>query len=511
LVLSGVGVSAGCGGERPPRPEQEASGVDLVAGQALDRSGLLVVPREGGRAVLRSLRDPDITVWTGRTELPASVAVHPAGRTVLLVEEEGQVHRYDPARDQLHALGVVAPDARWIPTGEGGAFVGSHGVLAVTETDARSLELDRPPLWAAPAAGGSVVGLVAAEGGERVVLWPADTSEPESTGSIGVRRPALVTGWGGTLVGASEDGELVALDLPGLETVHEGAVEGGIAALAASPSSHRVYVATADDDEVFAVDRFGWDARELDDLDDAIEAIRPSVIGDYLLVRTAGAVWVLDLDDGAAPVPIEWGEEMPIGLPGGRVLGMRDGRLVIASTDAARQPVAVEGPAGAWWVPVEWGPGGAVDRVATADGEPAEVAGGPQDVGRSVGLGTSSRPIGAADEVPVAAPPSPGRPADAMPGAGDPVPPGYYAVAASSRQLAGVRSLGQALERSGYPSRVLARRDEADDLWYRLMLGPYRTRGDAEEVVRRLRSERGIRAWIREVTGRGAGTGAGTP
>jgi HlyD family secretion protein len=89
------------------------------------------------------------------------------------------------------------------------------------------------------------------------------------------------------------------------------------------------------------------------------------------------------------------------------------------------------------------------------------------------------------------------------------VPPGLYAIAASSQQVGSVRNLSEALEDDGYPTLVVPRRDEANELWYRVMVGPYTTRAEVEDILLRLRRERGIQGWVREVAQEGSGTGAG--
>ena len=88
------------------------------------------------------------------------------------------------------------------------------------------------------------------------------------------------------------------------------------------------------------------------------------------------------------------------------------------------------------------------------------------------------------------------------------VPPGFYAIAASSQRVGGVRELSEALDGEGDPTLVVPRRDEANEVWYRVMVGPYRTRAEAEELLLSLRRERGIQGWIREVAEEtGAGDG----
>ena len=80
-------------------------------------------------------------------------------------------------------------------------------------------------------------------------------------------------------------------------------------------------------------------------------------------------------------------------------------------------------------------------------------------------------------------------------------------MAASSQRVGGVHDLSEALQGDGYPANVVPRRDEANEIWYRVMVGPYESREEAEAVVLRLRRERGIQGWVREVGPDGFGVG----
>lgn len=515
LLLSGllsIGLAA-CGGGEPPPEAEPARGVALVAGSALEHHGLLVVPRAGGRAEFRPLTDPGRPEWRGGTELPAATEVRAAGRTVLLRGEDGAVTRYDPAHDRLQPLGRVAADARWISAGRVGAFVGSHGILAVTETDARSIEPGAALLWAVPAGDGHVVGLTEAGGRVRAVSWPPGGSEPSISPPLPIRPPAVVAGWGATLVAATAEEGLAAYGLPGFEEVGSVGLDGSVTALVASPSSHRLYASVGGDEPgLVSIDRFGWAARRVAGVDRPVRALRVSVLGDYLLAFDGRRTLVAEVGGRSATTPLAWSEDLPIGLPGRRVLGRRGGGVVIVSPDGAA-PAPVEVSAPSWWVAVPWGPARPVTRVAAAGTEDAAESGeAGEAAGRSVGLGTATQPIGAADETSIGAAPPSDEEAPRARAQEASIPAGFYAVAASARQIESVRTLQRQLERSGYPSHIFARRDEANDLWYRVMVGPYGSREAADEIARRLRGERGIRAWIREVPSGGAiGTRAGGP
>jgi hypothetical protein len=210
-----------------------------------------------------------------------------------------------------------------------------------------------------------------------------------------------------------------------------------------------------------------------------------------------------------AQIGSDWRIDLPLGLPGGRILGAIGGSVRSFDRDG-RDPIEVDGPADAWWLAVRWTPRGvepvvsalsletpAEDSVAADDGQEQFLTVGLTTVGRVAGravAGISSADIDFVTDAPAETPA-----ADSY----TVIPDGFYAVATSSRQVESLRALQRSLEGSGYPTEVLTRRDEANELWYRLMVGPYPSRSEAETAVGSLQRERGISAWIHEAIGGG--------
>ena len=189
---------------------------------------------------------------------------------------------------------------------------------------------------------------------------------------------------------------------------------------------------------------------------------------------------------------------------------------------------AVEGSADAWWLPFRWGRRLPVASAAIVPEDTLEDAEEALDaladsvppgriglltVGRA-GRTSNRSPETSDDPAPGDADfqefeefaPRPQRADDAAAPLPE-LPGGFYAVALSSRQLAALGQMRQLLDRSGYSTHVLRRMDEANDIWYRLLVGPYATRPDAEDAALELRRERGIDAWVHEEGDRAARRG----
>jgi hypothetical protein len=491
-----------CGGSGPADSSEgdDVGGMALVGGVALERRGLLVVPADGGTAELRGLLDPSQVLWRGRLALPATVDAHPLGPAVVLRTSEGSVSVYDPARDILHAVGEIDGEPAWTGSEEGGVYYTPERILAITGRDGRIITPDGQVSWAAPATGGRVVALVAADASTRLMLWGEDVAEPEASQTVDASPPGLVTAWGEQLIlyraGASE---LVQLGLPDLEPTESVRLDARPFTLAASPSSHRIYAGLSGDAALIAVDRFSWRPHEQGRFRTPIRELRPSTAGDYILAFDGSVAWLLSFEaEDPTELDLEWRSDLPIGLPGGAVLGVRDGAMWML-TGSGSQATVIDAPASAWWLPVSWVPSRQPMQVArqTDDREPEGATEGPDgepgDEPETAGQ-TEVQVVPMETAVPVVD-----------------VPPGFYAIAASSQRVGGVRDLSEALEGDGYPALVVPRRDEANEFWYRVMVGPYATREEADDILLQLRRERGIQGWVREVPQADLGAGDGEP
>lgn len=506
-VLALAGTWGGCRGSPPDAAEPE--GADLVAGTSLFRHGILTLPREGGLPELRAIEDPGSVRWRGEREVPAATEVHALDRLVVLRGADGDVSLYDPAAGTVRTLGDVPADARWIASAGGGAFVSGTHALLVRPGGARELDASGPLVWAAPAASDRVVALVEGGDGHRLQVWE-EGDVPVADTAVESAGPVALTGAGREVLLPEGDGRrLVEHALPGLEATERMSLDGPPILLATSPSEHRLFAASASEKRLTAIDRYAWERLERERTEGTVRELRPSVTGDLLLWVDDAGVWALG-PAGSSPfeVETEWRADLPIALPGGRVLGVRDDVVRVYGPDTpGGEPVPGADP-GAWWVPVRWRPRAiqvlAAASDSTADAAEPEVGERPP-ASQEVGLTTLGRVAGRA----LAAGPPPEAAggerfpdeAPSAPATTPSVPSGFYAVATSSRQLPSLRDLQRSLEGSGFPTQVLPRVDEANETWYRLLVGPYESRDRAEATAGRLRRERGISAWIQEVSG----------
>jgi hypothetical protein len=390
-------------------------------------------------------------------------------------------------------VGEVAPEAIWLGDGTVGLYLSPGGaLLEISREGAWSYGLDRDVSWAAPAEGGVLV--LIEEDSERQTVWllRRNEDEPAETGSAAVHTPGVMTAWGRRAVLASTtDRGLIVLTVTPIEQVGEFDVGGRIVALAASPSTHEIYVSLDAPPRLVAVNRFNLTSRLLADLPGPATAIRPSLFGEGILVAQNGQVARVPVR-GGSPVPLGsvWREDLPVGLADGSVIAATEDRIVVLDAQSGAETELEGADVDRWWLPVHWNPSSA---IVTTDRVPGQVVRAESLEAADAEIGIDSAMM--AERLAVA----PGlRDEAAAPVASGP-PPGFYAIVGSARQAAGIRSLVQSLEEAGFATQVQSFPDEAGRTWYRGLVGPYRSRSEAEAASRQLLRERRLEAWVTEV------------
>lgn len=98
----------------------------------------------------------------------------------------------------------------------------------------------------------------------------------------------------------------------------------------------------------------------------------------------------------------------------------------------------------------------------------------------------------------------PGRTAEPTPGSLDRVQKTrsreYTVQAAAFRERPAAINLIHRLKKKGYPAYLLAVGTRGQETWYRVRLGPYTTRAQAENVARRLKAEERLGSYIARST-----------
>jgi hypothetical protein len=237
-----------------------------------------------------------------------------------------------------------------------------------------------------------------------------------------------------------------------------------------SPSGHRIYVARRTEPGLAVIDRY--DRTEIDGvaLPTPAATIRLDPLGRWLLARpTVGdSAWVVDLPVKrlVGSVATSWRVDLPGIAPDGSLLVRQGDDVVAYRPDSLVATGRVKGGGADQWILTGWRPRGSY-RSAFVDASPP--SGQPGAGGGAAG--------GA--------------------GAGDSVAGGeglLYVQVSTSQNEAWSTEMALQLTRAGLAARVLQPRGPDDG--YRVVLGPYPTRAQAEAIGRKL----GRPYWIYQPT-----------
>ena len=489
-----------CGGKPAPVEDSgesgaELHGTELVVGSTLDEIGILVLDPGGGEATWRPLRTVRDVPWESGVELPAFSEAHAVGPgSVVLRAADGSVSRFEPATGTVTRLDRLQSDAAtWVESDQGGAFVdpASGEILAVLEERAWRYDVEGEIEWAGAVHDGVAVLLP----GPELWLMPQGADEPAARGPVAVRAPGLITAWGRRLafVDEKDDRSLSLLTVDPPESIGEIRLDGRITSLSASPSTHQLYVGLADPPGIAVVNRFSFTYERLNRMDRPPLALRPSLFGEFLLAFDGAGIVRVNLTNGETiPIPGDWKDDLPIGLPDGRVLTRTGAGVVLTDGDGRIEGEPLDAPDDAAWVPVRWTP---LARVSADEVSEQPVRAGPGRAappeGQETLPGTGAEVSTAEEEAEPTARPDPG------------VPPGFYAIVGSARQRDGIEALVGDLQTAGFPVQVQVTNDEAGEMWYRGLVGPFATRAEAEAAARQLQRERQLQSWVMGVAADG--------
>ncbi len=446
LGLAGT-LAAACAGEPPAPPALPALAATAT---------VLRLPSAGG-TVIGYL--PDSLKPAGWESAPG---IPPVARPLGFDLDQRLVYFLD-TRQRLVGLDLEAGVSRVYLTGVRLAQVGPDGAAYAVDSAERLSRVARRavtpfhPLETAPAA------LFGAQNGQVVTLIRREASalRLESAEQAGVPipvgdGPVTATHWGEVVaVARGDEVQLVRPSAP--DRSRRVDVPREVAAMAFSPSGHRLYILDASGG-VHAVDRFSGSRLGSLTLPGPGDLLRPDPSGRWMLVRPTGgdSVYVVDVATTslAAVLRSDWGVTLPL-VAGASTLLTAEGPNVVGwdlSGSPPRPTVQVPGGAADTWMAVPWVPAHRGREVVAAS-ESAWVA---QDAALIASVGD---PRGA---------PS----------------PSVWIQVSSSQNPEWARSLVRQLEAAGVRAEVWP--PEGAEEGYRVVVGPYASRDEAEEAGRRM-------------------------
>jgi hypothetical protein len=445
VSLLGIAIAglAGCG-----RDADVALGDLPSAGRGPSGATVLRIPTAGGTPRLYRVPGLDSSAWKAEDKLPA------IERTIGADPELGLVFFLDRKRNVV-ALDLETRRVRGHLEQVRQATVGPDGALYAIDTGSSVTQLVRrapvrfrSKLQGKPAELHATMSgnLVARLEGKQAALEILGSDQPPE--SIAIPDGPLAASLWGDLVAVAADSAVVLYQTQGKHERRVLPVAGRARAAMFSPSGHRIYVAR-DEESLLVLDRFSGDELLEIDLPGPAAGLRGDPYGQWVVVQpVAGdSAWIVDVGASryAGTARVEWDEDLPAVVPTGALLTRRGDDVVALElgTEGLPERGRLKNGAADAWLPLLWHP--AQDQDAAELSDTAALAAG-------------------ADSAAAAA--------------------RVYLQVSSSQNPTWADELSQKLKTAGLPASVLkpARSDEA----YRVVLGPYATREQAEETGRRI-------------------------
>lgn len=492
LVLLACGVAGGCA-DRSSRPAGADAAPTIPGGPD---PLVLRLSRDGG--ILTAVRYPalDTTIWRSASRVP------PLTEVIAFGAEDGYLAAIDtggsPVRIDLR-LGTVttsrADTVRSLVSADGGAIYGLTRSGEVTRYTPSGSDWRYRPIHPVDALfsqpDGSVI-LIGAEDNDvqvRRVRPPnqavSDSVSIKASGEVETIRRTIgaTAGTVGDRVYFAADEHVIAIRTRDLGIALNVDMGDPVMAIAATPSGDRLFVALEDESVLRIVDRFEEGVTGRIRLPSPASALRMDPMGRMLLARGAGdSVYVVSLGGDAVigVVRSEWRADLPLVMADGSIAITRGDDVVLAHPSSLADMRTIEGGAKQFWHTLRWN--GLRPRAAGLDQ--------PVQFRNSAPRDTSVSATGGA----VTAPDTTGA------ARGDSTAPTAPAVTSTftvsfaalldERQA---RALAGRIRVDGLVPRITTT-DRDGTTVYRVVLGPFPTRAEAERVGK----QAGQNYWIFE-------------
>jgi hypothetical protein len=258
------------------------------------------------------------------------------------------------------------------------------------------------------------------------------------------------------------------------------ALKKKVTALAPTPSGDRVYVALDDTEELSVVDRYSESISGTIQLPGVPDQLRMDPLGQVLLVKPAApgdSTWVVSLgtDKLAGTISGEWRSDLPMVLPGNLILSAQNADVALINADDLKERQRVANGAADYWFFTTWN--GFRPRSQDLDRpvefQPADTVSPADSTAGPVGKDSTFQPT-IRDAHPTMMEPPP---------ASAPHARSYMVSFAAVLTEQKANDAAQAINVNGMRPRVVAIPQGATTV-YRVVLGPYGTREEAEKIGR---------------------------
>jgi hypothetical protein len=353
-------------------------------------------------------------------------------------------------------------------------------VSRITPTGDWSFKPPSPARWIFPQPDGSVV--VAGAAGGKTSLWlirPPDDQIVESAtlpaASRGVRTQV------GDRLYFTVDSGLVGVRTRDLTPVKGVRLDEPVASVAPTPSGDRLYIALKGSSRLSVADRYSEGVTETVNLPGPAGDLRMDPLGQYVLVNPADggdSAWVVSVGTNRVSGTLRsvWRADLPAFAPGGTIATVRGADVIFVDAGSLRDAQTVSGGARDFWYFTTWN--GFRPRAEGLD-TPVTFSGGDSSEAADTAAVPASADTVFSPPLRDAAGPTMVEPTVTQP----PRARGYMVsfAAVLSEQKANEAATGIAV--NGVRPRVVATKSGSTTI-YRVVLGPYTSREEAERVGR---------------------------
>ena len=466
---------------------------------------ILRIPRSGG--AVRAYRYPqlDSVIWTSGTNAapPGHVLAFDADAgSLAYVDRNGTPGRIDlrsgtvgvatrtkltsvASSDGWSIYGIAANGAitRLTPSGDWTFAPSKRARLVLPQSDGTLLVLTDH---------GSELGVIR--------VRPPDTDVMDSAAVPDA--PRILHAQAGDRVYFGIDSSLIALRSRTLQMTVPLRLDDGVRAVAPTPSGDRLFVATDSSHKLVVVDRFRDQIERSIDLPGVVSALRMDPLGRYVIARAAkgDSAWIIAVGTARVigSVTTEWRDDLPLVAPDGALLLSHGDDVAIVDGETLEPRSTIRGGAQDFWHVITWNGfrprAGGLDRPVTfADSDSSSQA--SPDTGATATpapkaipdtANGQTVPIGNPPRAPIPRPAPPRLPVDTSSKAAPTQPAatrGWIVSFAAFVSEAPARQRAATITAEGQKARVVTGQTNGTTI-YRVILGPYPTKADAERVGR---------------------------
>ena len=474
---------------------------------------VLRIARTGGPARVYTFQSSDSVVWTSPTRVPPLASIlgfdQDAG-SFAVVDTGGQPRRIDL---RLGRVGLASQTKLTnLASADGWAIFGTAAdgsIHRLTPTGDWTYKPPSPARVLLPQPDGGLI--VVADQNNATTVWrmrPPDNRLVDTVALPRAGRPVRTQV--GDRVYFTVDSGLIGVRSNDLTLVPSVRFRSPILRLLPTPSGDRLYTVTDSGRTIAVVDRFEERIVERIELPGIAADLRMDPLGRYLLVRPEGpdSVWLIALATNRinATLPTTWRPDLPAVAPDGSIALVQGANVVLVEGDAGAPTRTVRGGAADRWYFFHWdgfrpraagldepvsfpsaptGEGDSIDAGGAFEPPPREPEPDTVITGRPPSLTPPTLPGSAQPATPAQAPATtPVRPVAPVP-ATQPAPAarGFIVSVATLVSEASARETARSIVVDGRQARVVAA-EQAGGPLFRVVLGPYPTRQEAERAGR---------------------------